>query len=227
MMTNLECSISSSLNGTKRAFTLVELMVVLAIMALVVSVAMPNFAVYYDAEKVRSVSRRLISCINYARQYAVNRRCITIVTFDWDDKEVQVLVPKELTATDKEQLSEGLIVPESMADLTVGATRHRLPKELLMLLSDMPSGMSPDASLEDFVPATDERFGAFKIPEGVEVTISEVETGSKIGRLIFYPDGTSTSGTVAIKNWRGFQITLFIDGVTMEVSTANDEGKRK
>jgi prepilin-type N-terminal cleavage/methylation domain-containing protein len=226
-MKNLERHISPPPDGAKDAFTLVELMVVLAIVAIAVSVAMPNFAAYYDAEKVRSVSRRLISCINYARLYAVNRRCTTIVTFDLDDREVKVLIPKELAETDEEQAEGGLMASESMVDLTVGTTKYKLPKELLMLLNDTPSGMSPDASLEDFVPAGDERFGAFKIPEGVDVTISEFETGSKVDRLIFHPDGTSTSCAVTVKNWRGFQITLFVDGVTMEVSTANDEGKRK
>lgn len=60
----------------KRAlgFTIVELMVAVAVMAILVAIAAPNFSDMLKANRVQSISRDLYSQLNYARSEAVSRR---------------------------------------------------------------------------------------------------------------------------------------------------------
>lgn len=207
----------------KRAFTLIELIVVLAIIALITSLALPNFTAYYDAERLRSFSRRVIACINYAHQYAVSRRCITALSLDERDRVVQVLVPREYALSDDAEFDSGNVQSESASKVTIGTNTYELPSELAMLLSDRQVEFSPDG----FVPAREKRFGSVKIPEGIEVAILDAEGSSKLNYILFRHDGTATGAKVNVRGWRGFQIAIVIDAVSSKVSVEwQEESKR-
>lgn len=55
-------------------FTLVELMVTIAVMAILLSIAAPNFSDMLKTNRVQSQMRDLYSQLNYARSEAVSRR---------------------------------------------------------------------------------------------------------------------------------------------------------
>jgi type IV fimbrial biogenesis protein FimT len=55
------------------AFTLIEVMVVIALVAVVVSLAGPSFRDYILMQRLRSVQAQLVTDINYARSEAVSR----------------------------------------------------------------------------------------------------------------------------------------------------------
>ncbi|MCS7253902.1 MAG: prepilin-type N-terminal cleavage/methylation domain-containing protein [Armatimonadota bacterium] len=207
-------AIWSRKNAFRGAFTLIEIVVVMAIIALVISLALPNFAAYYEAERMRSLSRRIIACMKYAHQYAVSRRCIAVVSLDENERVIQVLVPKEHVSVDAIQSGEIDIQSESVSELIVGTNRYQLPSELVMLLNDRWVEFSP----ERFVPAKERQFGVVKIPDGVEVEIVDTESGSKLDSIMFRQDGTATGAMVNMKGWRGFQITIQVDPVTARVS---------
>lgn len=198
----------------KEAFTLIELMVVLSIIALLASLAFPNFAAYYEAEKVRSVSRRMIACFNYARQYAICRRCVTVVRFDEAERMMQLLMPKEHAAADAVQSGELDAAKEAVSEVVVGANKHELPSELVLLLNDRLVEFSPDR----FVPLRDSRLSSVKIPEGIDVEMVNTDTGSQIDSIVFRQDGTATGAAVTVKGWRGFQVMIFVDAITAKVS---------
>lgn len=195
------------------AFTLIELIVVLAIIALITSLALPNFAAYYDAERLRSFSRRIIACMNYAHQYAVSRRCITAVSLDERERVIQVLVPKEHTLTDAVRLGIGGAQSGLMSKVTIGTKEYELPSELVMLLADRQVEFSPD----EFVPVGERQFGSVRIPEGIEVDIADAESGSKLSAILFRHDGTATGAKVIVSRWRRFQMTISVDAVNSKI----------
>lgn len=210
-------------SSLKRAFTLIELIVVLAIVALITSLALPNFTAYYDAERLRSFSRRVIACVNYAHQYAVSRRCTTAVSLDEDGRVVQVLVPKEYALSNDAEFDGGDVQSESVSKVTIGTNTYELPTELEMLLSDRQVEFSPD----EFVPAKEKRFGFVRIPEGVDVVISDTEGNSKLNYILFRHDGTATGARITLRGWRGFQIVIAVDPISSKVSVEWQEASRR
>ena len=65
-----------------RGFTLVELMVVVAITAIVLSLAAPSFTSFLAKKRVESVMSELSTDLQYARSEAVSRNAAVRITFD-------------------------------------------------------------------------------------------------------------------------------------------------
>lgn len=57
----------------RRGFTLIEVMIVVALVAVVVSLAGPSFRDYILMQRLRSVQSQLVTDLNYARSEAVSR----------------------------------------------------------------------------------------------------------------------------------------------------------
>ena len=63
-------------------FTLIELMIVIAIIAVAASVAVPNLMLWFDNLSVKSAARDLYSAMQEARMIAVKRNASTAIVFD-------------------------------------------------------------------------------------------------------------------------------------------------
>lgn len=69
-------------HARNRGVTLIELMVVLAIFAIVTATIVPEFAGTRDEARLRSTARRLVAALNLARSQAVTTLRIHRVSFD-------------------------------------------------------------------------------------------------------------------------------------------------
>lgn len=55
----------------QRAFTLIELMITVALLAIVSSIAIPNFADFVERNRQHAIRDEMLSALQYARAYAV------------------------------------------------------------------------------------------------------------------------------------------------------------
>lgn len=66
--------------GKSRGFTLIEMMVVMAVFALMLSLAAPSFSQMIKAQRVRTFSSDLFNDILFARSEAIKRNAPVVVT---------------------------------------------------------------------------------------------------------------------------------------------------
>ncbi|HEY3379697.1 MAG TPA: GspH/FimT family pseudopilin [Armatimonadota bacterium] len=78
--------------GSKRGFTLLELMVVMAIMALLCGVVMGSMGATLEEARLRSGARTALAALRYARSVAVSQRIPSEVTFDTQRRAIGVQV---------------------------------------------------------------------------------------------------------------------------------------
>lgn len=121
---------ASNIEYRKRGFTLIELMVVLAILVIISGVAVISIGPALRDAKVRSACRIVASTINYARSRAVTTNSAVRVVFD--SASVGVCVPVEDSSVNEWRM------------LTTSAgKRHSLPEGVEI------AGVAKTASVEN------------------------------------------------------------------------------
>ena len=207
--------------NSNSAFTLIELMVVMALVVILTAIAVPNFVLYYEDAKVRATLRGLIARLNYAHNMALGRRYPVAVVFDLDAQTVHIEVP---STTESEDVSASSIAlqgstGESASDIS------QLPEDIQRLLYDQQFEIDPEL----FVPDQSRWGRPWRISSGVEITsIQDDETGVATDTIIFKPDGTATPARIVITDTHGIEHVIVVDDVTGEPrieSEGENEGR--
>lgn len=81
---------------TRRAFTLVELAVVIAILAILSAIAIPRFASASARRALDASAQRIVADLRHARQHALATSAPVAVTFDADTDSYVVAAPSPL-----------------------------------------------------------------------------------------------------------------------------------
>ena len=81
-----------------KGFTLVELMVVVALVAITAAIALPNLANFIRDNRVQSQAEELNSIFQYARSEAVTRRAPVTVSVNGGTGKVAVTLPDSANA---------------------------------------------------------------------------------------------------------------------------------
>lgn len=63
--------------GVHKGFTLIELMVIIAMVAIMAAIAVPSFTQFIDNNRTLSAHNELVSLLQYARAHAVEHRAST------------------------------------------------------------------------------------------------------------------------------------------------------
>ena len=74
-----------SLSPSRRGFTMIELMVVIAVVGVLVALAAPSFADYIRMQRLKGVQAELMSNLQFARAEAVARNQIVYINFSNGD----------------------------------------------------------------------------------------------------------------------------------------------
>lgn len=152
-----------------KGFTLVELLVVLFLIGLMLSIAIPSFMHTVEALKFKATARHIVSTLKFARNTAVFKQKYQAVGFDIDNNLYYL---------------EGGGITEDENTLSRSLKTFKLPSDVYI--------------------------------KSVEMTEERIESGK--GNILFYPDGSSSSGAIIVRNKRtdeDFRIEVdFFTGLT-------------
>lgn len=88
---------------SKSSFTLVEMLLVLAIMGIITAITIPRLGGVLKGSRLKSASRTVIRLGRYARSMAVLHQIPAVVVFDMDSGEIAVTVAKLNTSSHQQQ----------------------------------------------------------------------------------------------------------------------------
>ena len=72
-------------------FTLIELMVVIAIIGVLCAIAIPNFLKWLPKQRVGSAARAVMSAVEFARSNAIKTNADVTLNFDFDNERLTVV----------------------------------------------------------------------------------------------------------------------------------------
>lgn len=109
----------TSRTGSDRAFTLVEVTIVIFIMATMMAVAVPYYLHYYHEARLAAAAREFATATQWARLQAVTGQREAVVEFDLDRQSYAVTAPKTATKPG-EALAIGMPPKVRLATAQVG-----------------------------------------------------------------------------------------------------------
>jgi len=172
------------------AFTLIELMVVIALIGILSAMIIPEMRGTYEEALLRSTSRQLVNLCNLAYSRAVSMQQLHRIVLDpvtgkfmLEKRDARSMQGKNFVPTDDVSGSRGEL------DTRISIRFHRRTE-------DVPDNASPDT----VVPAAS-------------------DSSDLGGRVVigFYPDGTADPGEIQLRDRQGFGLLLRISPVTSRV----------
>jgi type II secretion system protein H len=196
----------------QRGFTLIEILMVVAIFVLIAGIAAPMFVGSYAGAKLRTGVRGVIMTSRYARNMAVIRQRPVAMIVDTQRSTFEVVL---LTGRESETLAELLVRSEDDETPTYAAFQAATA-----LTNSEMTVTNADAAAED--RATSDMLKA--LPEGISIESFESTRppgteNTTLYVVLFYPSGLSDGFTLVLTDDRGRTVEIAADPLTGEVTT--------
>jgi type II secretion system protein H len=187
----------------KRGFTLVELLLVIAIFMLITGMVVPFFFSSFAGAKLRTSVRAVVMTHRYARNLAVLRQRPVVVVVNLPDHTLQVVL---LTGRESEELAELTTPPDAAttlpaADTTQGETGAE-DTATVELLKTLAPGITI-ASFESPRPGGD--------------------TPDTPSAIVYYPSGLCDGFTLRLRDEREHSAEITADPLTGQADVAYPE----
>lgn len=174
-------------------FTLIELMVVIAIIGIMTAMIIPEMKGSFQDALLRSTSRELINVFDLAYSRAVSLNQLRRVRLD--EKTGRYLVEKRVLENGQEDFVPADDVPGGKGELD----------SRILIEFHRPGENSPEASTQTEAPVS-----------GNDLPVSETV-------IAFYPDGTADAGDILLRDREGFRLALRINPITARVHVVEME----
>ena len=199
---------------SQRGFTLIEILMVVAIFVLIAGIAAPMFAGSYAGAKLRSAARAVVMTHRYARNMAIMRQRPVAVLVNERRATLEVVL---LTGRESEELTE-LAIPPDENGATFASANATNDADAAAATTNA------DAVAED--KATSDMLK--ELPEGISIDSFECQRpGSDAAdapRVVcYYPSGLSDGFTLRVADARGRSVEITADPLTGEISTEFSE----
>jgi len=199
---------------SQRGFTLIEILMVVAIFVLIAGIAAPMFAGSYAGAKLRSGARVVVMTHRYARNMAIMRQRPVAVLVNERRSTFEVIL---LTGKESETLTE-LALPADANDVTF-ASAHATNDTDTAAAATNADAVAEDTATSDLLKA---------LPEGISIDSFECQRpGSDEPDaprvIVYYPSGLSDGFTLRIGDEHGRNVEITADPLTGEISTEFSE----
>ena len=97
-----------------RGFTLLELMIVMVIIAVMTSFAIPSLRTSLYSDQLKTTARRVIGLVSEASQEAIRTQTVHLLSFDLEQNRIWLTASKTGKLDDDKESNQKLTVPESV-----------------------------------------------------------------------------------------------------------------
>jgi prepilin-type N-terminal cleavage/methylation domain-containing protein len=176
--------------STSQAFTLIELMVVIALLGILSAMIIPEMRGSYDDAVLRSTGRQFVNACNLAYSRAVSLNQVHRLRLE--PSENRFVLERRAPGSGP----RGNFTPVKELDGSEGSLDERIS----VTLRDAPP--EPDAARDEGEPMDPPKEG---------------EAGPSTPAINFYPDGTADRKVILLRDPEGFRLGLRINPVTARV----------
>ena len=187
-----------------RAFTLIELLLVMAIIGVLVAITAPSFARSMRGNRLRSATRTIVMAGRYARSMAVLQQHEMTVTFDIEQGLI-VIEPGGVLEPDVDSQDEDGDRQDDAATTwgDENLDEFGAPKD------EQPAGLSPKSGLAEKVERKLDRVQI----EYVQLEDEEEQRNQGICRVVYEINGRCTPYTVRLFDKHGSEVTVTVDAL--------------
>lgn len=191
-------SIKHPVSSIESGFTLVEISIVIFIMMLMLSAAVPWMRTFAESTRLRSAARRIRSLMEFARSCTVTQRTEYVVLFDANQGEYW--------------LSLLAFLDEGSGDAIADSSRTSLSESLASLSDEDSTDLlgEDEQETEGAFSRTGGILGVPKqLPGGIDIVqissprSSSGDANNEVDYVTFYPDGTAEDFEIYLQSSSG------------------------
>lgn len=195
-----------------RGFTLIELSIVIFIILMMTSAAVPWMKTFSESTRLRTASRSIRSLMNFAQSCAITQRTEYVVLFDATQNEYWLSLLE--------------LLDEESGGTVTDSSRTSLSESLDFVTS---SGLSEEEEEEETAEGytLSRTGGILGIPKQISGSIqilqmlsprSLAEIGNDVDYVTFYPDGTAEDFEIYLQNNSGRISLLAVEEATGRIA---------
>jgi len=201
------CVRGRKLSGSRFAFTLFEVLVVLTIIAVIASLSWPRLMIFMRRQQVKSGASAVRARLDLGRVFAVNEGLTYQFRYEPHGRKF-VLLPYDI-----------ITKPESANEVTRALTDEEGTQTKLAKVYELPEGCSfhvPQAILGE--AAGTERLHDGWLAFLMDGNSHRDTTWSE--PILYNPDGTASDGVITVIDEKRMFVTLVVRGLTATVAVS-------